>query len=86
MKTMKADNLIIRKLYTFTTIKNNEITGQDKCIVSYTRMSAYIVNNTNEEDISRVIEIIAKQQKLDVMQYDQFEFAFDKVKQAVSWN
>ena len=85
-KTMKFEDLIIRKLYTFTKIKNNSITGQDKCIVSYTRMSAFIVNNTIEEDISKIIEIIAKQQNLDVMRYDQFEFAFDKIKQAVSWN
>jgi len=87
MKTMKFENLIIKKLYTFTVMKNNtrEIT-ENKQLVSYTRMSAFIINNTSEEDISSIIEIIACQQKLDVMQYDQFEYAFDKIKQAVSWN
>lgn len=87
MKTMKFEDLIIKKLYTFTVMKKDtrKIT-ESKQIVSYTRMSAFIVNNTSEEDISRIIEIIAGQQRLDVMQYDQFEYAFDKIKQAVSWN
>jgi hypothetical protein len=86
MKTMNSDRLIIRKLYTFTMLKKNKTIAQDKCIVSYTRMSAYIINNTSEEDISRIVEIIAKQQNLDIMRYDQFEYAFDNIKSAVSWN
>ena len=87
MKTMKFEDLIIKKLYTFTVMhKNTRKITENRQLVTYTRMSAFIINNTSEEDISKIVEIIAGQQKLDVMRYDQFEYAYDKIKQAVSWN
>lgn len=86
---MKAKKIspIVRKLYTFSMVNsNNEIMGMGCEKVTYTQYASFCVKNSDVKEITPHLELIARQNKIDLMNYSQFEYAFDKLRQAVSWN
>jgi hypothetical protein len=44
------------------------------------------VKATDPKTLSPQLEMIAKQNNIDLMKFDQFEYAFDLLRYSVSWN
>jgi hypothetical protein len=86
---MKTKNFkpIFTKLYTFTVVTdNNEICGMGMHELSFTNHASFCVKNTAPEILAPQLEIIAKRNNIDLMEYGQFEYCFDLLRHSVSWN
>jgi hypothetical protein len=54
--------------------------------LSFTNYASWSLKHTSAEALTPMLELIAQHHKIDLMQYGQFEYAFDLLKHSVSWN
>ena len=86
--TMKTKHFkpIFKKLYTVTIVKNNEINSIGMHELSFTNHASFCLKNTAPEILAPQLELIAKRNNIDLMEYGQFDYCFDLLRHSVSWN
>lgn len=74
------------KVYTFTIVKDDVPVGVGMHELSFTEHASFCVKSTDPKILAPQLELIAKQNGIDLMSYGQFEYAFDLLRYSVSWN
>ena len=86
MKPIKFKPLFT-KVYSFSIVnEKNEVIGGAIHELQFSNHASFCVKSTDPKTLAPLLETIAKQNKIDLMEYGQFEYAFDLLRYSVSWN
>ena len=83
-KVYKSINTVVYTHY-FTT-KSGFIVEQSSEELKSTKYAGFCVLNSHPKTLLPLVLLIAKQHNLDIDKEDQFEYAMEHLKSAVSWN
>lgn len=85
MKNLKFLPLFT-KHYTLQQVKNNQLQNVEYRYMQFTNHASWSLKMSPVEVIAPQLEVIAKQHNINIMDYGQFEYAFDLLRFSVSWN
>lgn len=86
MKPIKFKPLFT-KYYSFQVVnEKNQVIGGAVTSLQFSNHASFCVKNTDPKTLAPMLEIIANQNGIDLMQLDQFEYCFDLLRYSVSWN
>jgi hypothetical protein len=85
MKT-ELESTITTKLYTCKVVRNNETISTQSMLLSYTKLSSLSIETTSKKELVKQLIIVGKYHNLNIENFDEFKFAIDCLKSAISWN
>lgn len=86
MKPIKFKPLFT-KVYSFSVVnEKDQVIGGCVHTLQFSNHASFCVKATDPKTLAPQLEMIAKQNNIDLMKFDQFEYAFDLLRYSVSWN